>query len=153
MGHIQYALDGFESVRVQHRSDDGHKYLMVKYNTGLEVPSWKVSDGTLRLMALTLLAYMPETYGLYMIEEPENGIHPGGLQAAFDSLSSVYDAQVLLATHSPQFVAIAKPKDLMCFSKTEDGLVDIVHGESHPRLQNWQYQVDLGTFYASGILA
>lgn len=153
MGHIQFALDGFESVRVEHRSDDGHKYLMVKYSNNLEVPSWKVSDGTLRLLALTLLAYMPETYGLYMIEEPENGIHPGGLQAAFDSLSSVYDAQMMLATHSPQFVAIAKPRDLMCFSKTEDGLVDIVHGESHPRLQNWQYQVDLGTFYASGILA
>ncbi len=153
MGHIQFALDGFESVRVEHRSDDGHKYLMVKYSNNLEVPSWKVSDGTLRLLALTLLAYMPETYGLYMIEEPENGIHPGGLQAAFDSLSSVYNAQMMLATHSPQFVAIAKPRDLMCFSKTEDGLVDIVHGESHPRLQNWQYQVDLGTFYASGILA
>ena len=37
VGHIQCALDGFESVRVDHRQDDGHKYLMVKYNNGLEV--------------------------------------------------------------------------------------------------------------------
>ena len=122
VGHIQCALDGFESVRVVHRQDDGHKYLMVKYNNGLEVPSWKVSDGTLRLMALTLLAYMPQKYGLFMIEEPENGIHPGALQDVFDSLSSVYEAQVLLATHSPEFVAIADVKHLCCvLAKADDG--------------------------------
>jgi predicted ATPase len=153
IGHIQYALDGFKSVRVVHRDDDGHKYLMVTYNNGLQVPSWKVSDGTLRFMALTMLAYMPQKYGLFLIEEPENGIHPGALQAVFDSLSSVYDAQMLLATHSPQFVAIAEPCDLLCFGKTDDGIVDIVPGESHPHLRDWQNEVDLGTFYASGILA
>ena len=153
IGHIQYALDGFKSARVVHRDDDGHKYLMVTYNNGLEVPSWKVSDGTLRLMALTMLAYTPQKYGLFLIEEPENGIHPGALRSVFDSLSSVYDAQMLLATHSPQFVAIAQPRDLLCFGKTEEGIVDIVPGESHPHLRNWQSEVDLGTFYASGILA
>ena len=153
IGHIQCALDGFESVRVVHRQDDGHKYLMVKYSNGLEVPSWKVSDGTLRLMALTLLAYMPQKYGLFMIEEPENGIHPGALQDVFDSLSSVYEAQVLLATHSPEFVAISDVEHLLCFGKTSDGVVDIIPGELHPHLRDWQYETDLGTFFASGILA
>ena len=153
IGHIQYALEGFESVRVIDRTDDRHKYLMLKYSDGLEVPSWKASDGTLRLLALTMLAYMPQSSGLYMIEEPENGIHPGALQAVFDSLSSVYDAQMLLATHSPQLVAIAQPADLLCFGKTNGGVVDIVPGKSHPHLKNWQNEVDLGTFFASGILA
>ncbi len=151
--HIQCALDGFESVRVVHRQDDGHKYLMVKYSNGLEVPSWKISDGTLRLMALTLLAYMPQKYGLFMIEEPENGIHPGVLQDVFDSLSSVYEAQVLLATHSPEFVAIANANHLLCFGKNTDGAVDVVPGRFHPHLRDWQSETDLGTFFASGILA
>lgn len=153
VGHIQCALDGFDSVRVVHRQDDGHKYLMVKYSNGLEVPSWKVSDGTLRLMALTLLAYMPQKYGLFMIEEPENGIHPGALQDAYDSLSSVYEAQVLLATHSPEFVAIADVKHLLCFGRNQEGAVDIIPGEQHPYLRDWQHETDLGTFFASGILA
>ncbi len=153
IGHIQCALDGLQSVRVIDRSDDRHKYLMLKYSNGLEVPSWKVSDGTLRLLALTMLAYMPQLSGLYMIEEPENGIHPGTLQDVFDSLSSFYEAQVLLATHSPEFVAIADVKHLLCFRRNQEGAVDIIPGEQHPYLRDWQHETDLGTFFASGILA
>ncbi len=126
---------------------------MLKYSNGLEVPSWKASDGTLRLLALTMLAYMPQSSGLYMIEEPENGIHPGALEAVFNSLSSVYDAQVLLATHSPEFVAVANIKNLLYFGKTRDGFVDIVPGSLHPRLEEWRNEIDLGTFFASGVLA
>ncbi len=151
--HVKGALRGFDSVEVIDRPDDRHKYLMLEYNNGLKVPSWKASDGTLRLLALTVLAYMPQTDGLYMIEEPENGIHPGALQDVFDSLSSVYDAQVLLATHSPEFVAIANVKHLLCFGRTDDGVVDIIPGSAHPRLLKWQSETDLGTFFASGILA
>ena len=153
IGHIQYTLAGFQSVKVIDRPDDRHKYLMLKYDNGLEVPSWKASDGTLRFLALTLLAYMPQATGLYMIEEPENGIHPGALQSVFHSLSSVYDAQVLLATHSPEFVAIADVEHLLIFGKTVDGVVDIVSGPSHPRLKEWKNEIDLGTFFAMGILA
>lgn len=151
--HIQCALDGFKSVRVIDRPDDRHKYLMLKYDNGLEVPSWKVSDGTLRLLALTMLAYMPPASGLYIIEEPENGIHPGALESVFNSLSSVYDAQVLVATHSPEFVAVANTKQLLCFGRNADGAVDIIPGDSHPHLREWQNETDLGTFFASGILA
>ena len=48
VGHMECALAGFKSVRVVDRPDDRHKYLMLKYDNGLEVPSWKTSDGTLR---------------------------------------------------------------------------------------------------------
>ncbi len=153
ISHVRGTLPGFQSLKVIDRPDDRHKYLMLKYSNGLEVPSWKASDGTLRLLALTMLAYMPQSSGLYMIEEPENGIHPGALEAVFNSLSSVYDAQVLLATHSPEFVAVANMKNLLCFGKTRDGVVDIVPGSLHPRLEEWQNEIDLGTFFASGVLA
>ena len=153
MGHMRSALDGFKSVRVIDRPDDRHKYLMLKYENGLEVPSWKASDGTLRFMALTLLANLPNATGLYMIEEPENGIHPGALEELFNSLSCVYDAQVLLATHSPEIVAVSKIEQLRIFGNTDSGEVDITPGVNHPRLRNWQSSVDLGTFFASGILA
>ena len=153
MHHVQGALQGFQSLDVSERPEDRHKYLTLKYDNGLEVPSWTASDGTLRLLALTMLAYMPQSSGLYMIEEPENGIHPGALQDVFDSLSSVYEAQVLLATHSPEFVAIADVEHLLCFGKTPEGVVDIIPGELHPHLRDWQHETDLGTFFASGILA
>jgi hypothetical protein len=34
---------------------------MIRYKNGIEVPSWALSDGTLRLLALTLLAYVPDS--------------------------------------------------------------------------------------------
>ena len=153
MGHMQCALKGFKSVRVVEREDNRHKYLMLKYDNGLEVPSWKASDGTLRFMALTLLANLYRATGLYMIEEPENGIHPEAVEELCNSLSCVYDAQVLLATHSPQIVTVSKISNLCVFAKTGDGEVDITPGPYHPRLEDWQFHVDLGTFFASGFLA
>ena len=153
MGHMRCTLQGFKSVRVVDRPDDRHKYLMVEYENGLEVPSWKISDGTLRFMTLTLLANLPGASGVYLIEEPENGIHPGALEELFGSLSCVYDAQVLVATHSPEFVAVSQIKHLTIFGKAESGEVDISPGLLHPRLQDWQNQVDLGTFFAMGTLA
>ena len=153
MGHMTTALAGFRSVRVEDRADDRHKYFVLKYENGLEVPSWKASDGTLRFMALTLLANLPNATGLYLIEEPENGIHPGAMEELFYSLSSVYDAQVLLATHSPEIVSVARIEQLRIFGKTATGEVDITSGENHPRLVDWKSSVSLGSFFASGILA
>ena len=153
MGHVKSALDGFDFVRPVRRPDDAHQYLMVHYINGLQVPSWKVSDGTLRLLALTVLAYLPDANGLYLIEEPENGIHPGVLEELYNSLSCVYDAQVLLASHSPMFVTVADIDNLFCFGKTTEDVTDIIPGASHPYLRDWQHETDLGTFFASGILA
>jgi predicted ATPase len=110
------------------------------------------SDGTLRLLALTLPAYLTELKGAYLIEEPENGIHPKAVETMYDSLSHVYDAQVLLATHSPVILGIAEPQEVLCFAKTNEGATDIVRGDEHPDLQNWRGEVDLGTLFASGVL-
>ncbi len=56
--HLQTALPDLEDIRTIERPDDRHRYLMLEYRGGLEVPSWMASDGTLRLLALTLPAYL-----------------------------------------------------------------------------------------------
>jgi len=77
ISHIRTALPDVEEIRTIERPEDKHRYLLIYYRNGLEVPSWTVSDGTLRLLALTLPAYLKGLEGIYLIEEPENGIHPG----------------------------------------------------------------------------
>jgi predicted ATPase len=116
------------------------------------VPSWVASDGTLRLLALTLPAYLPEFSGVYLIEEPENGIHPRAVETMFQSLSSVYNAQILIATHSPVILSIADASNVLCFAKTEEGSTDIVPGNDHPRLRDWQGETSLGVLFAAGVL-
>jgi predicted ATPase len=106
----------------------------------------------LRLLALTIPAYLPDFQGVYLIEEPENGIHPSAVETVYRSLSSVYDAQILLATHSPVILSLAGAEDILCFAKTEAGATDVVRGSHHPALRDWKGTPNLGLLFGSGIL-
>ncbi|MEO6807981.1 MAG: AAA family ATPase [Isosphaeraceae bacterium] len=152
IAHLQTALPDIEGIRIIERPDDRHMYLNVCYRGGLEVPSWMASDGTLRLLALTLPAYLPDFEGVYLIEEPENGIHPRAVETMYQSLSSVYNAQVLMATHSPVILSIANAEDVLCFAKTEEEATDIVRGSEHPALRDWRGETNLGMLFAAGVL-
>jgi predicted ATPase len=121
---------------------------------GAKVPSWLASDGTLRLLTLTIPAYLPNIEGTFLIEEPENGIHPRAIETVLQSLSSIYKSQVLLATHSPVALNMLEPRDVLCFAKDANGATDIVSGDRHPSLREWKKgEPDLGVLFASGILS
>ncbi|HEV7670007.1 MAG TPA: AAA family ATPase [Thermoanaerobaculia bacterium] len=152
IGHLQTALPDLETVRTVERADDKHHYLMLGYRGGVEVPSWMASDGTLLLMALTLPAYLPDLSGIFLIEEPENGIHPRAVETMFQSLSSVYGAQILLATHSPVILSLVELEQLLCFSKNPEGATEIVRGSDLPALKEWRGETSLGVLFASGVL-
>jgi len=51
-------LPDLKGIKTVERAEDKHRYMILSYDGGLEAPSWLVSDGTLRLLALTLLAYI-----------------------------------------------------------------------------------------------
>lgn len=150
--HLRTALPDIKDIRTVLREDDRHRYLIICYQGGLEVPSWMASDGTLRLLALTLPAYLSGFRGVYLIEEPENGIHPRAVETLYQSLSSVYDAQILLATHSPVILSAVSANDVLCFAKTNQGATDIVRGTEHPALKKWKGETNLGTLFAAGVL-
>jgi predicted ATPase len=152
LAHVQTALPDIENLRTVERAEDKHRYLMIRYRGGLEVPSWMASDGTLRLLTLTIPAYLPKFEGVYLIEEPENGVHPQAVETVFQSLSSIYDAQILLATHSPVILSMAAAKDVLCFKRTSAGATDIVRGSEHPELRDWRGQPNLSVLFASGVL-
>lgn len=150
--HLQTALPDLEDIQTVERADDRHRYLVICYRGGLKIPSWTASDGTLRLLALTLPAYLPDFKGVYLVEEPENGIHPRAVESMFQSLSSVYGAQMLLATHSPVVLSVADVETVLCFAKTSSGATAIVKGSEHPKLRDWKGSTNLGVLFAAGVL-
>ena len=161
--HVQTVLPDLEAIRVVEREDDRHAYLMLHYADGAQIPSWTTSDGTLRLLALTLLAYLPVGdpsrgesaflhNGMFLIEEPENGVHPLALDAIYDSLSSVYDGQILVTTHSPAFLRLARPEEALCFARTAQGDTDIIRGNDHPLLRGWHESADMNLLFAAGVI-
>lgn len=150
--HLRTALPDVRSVDTVEQPADRHRYLRITYENGFDAPSWVVSDGTLRLLALTLIGYLEPRERIYLIEEPENGIHPQAAEAVFQALSSAYGSQILCATHSPVVLALADPEQVLCFSRDATGATDVVLGSEHPLLRDWKRETDLGTLFAMGVL-
>ncbi len=152
VSHLGTTLEDLTDINVKEKPEDRSRYLELTYSNSLVAPSWVLSDGTLRMLALTLLAYAPNPPRVVLIEEPENGIHPKAIETVMQSLSSVYSAQVLCATHSPVALSLLKAKQILCFGKTDEGAVDIIPGSEHPRLRDWQSALNLGDIFAAGVL-
>lgn len=99
--------------------------LEIEEKSGLQLRAHSISDGTLRFLALVVLAEIAGTTGLYCMEEPENGIHPAKLSRMNDLLHDIaVDVdeaigtdnplrQVIVATHSPHFVQLQTRDDLV----------------------------------------
>ena len=112
--------------------------LEVTEASGVRLPANSLSDGTLRFLALAIIAADPGARGLMCMEEPENGIHPAKIGAMVDLLREIaVDTdespgednplrQVVVATHSPAFVQLQRPDDLVfaleATVRTDDGL-------------------------------
>ncbi|HEX3748074.1 MAG TPA: AAA family ATPase [Bryobacteraceae bacterium] len=149
--HLRYALEDLESIGWAARQPDNAEYLVLRFDGGLECPSWLLSDGTLRMLALTLPAFVPGPPSLYMVEEPENGVHPHALEIILKALAAIPSAQVFVATHSPMVVQQAGVRPLLCFTRGANG-IQIVHGKDHPALKQWDGTPDLASIFASRVL-
>jgi len=149
--HLRYAIPDLKEIGWDKRRSDNAESIVLKYDNGLECPGWLVSDGTSRMLALTLIAFLPPSPGVYLIEEPENGVHPKALEIILRSLSTVPRSQVLLTTHSPFAVQHTGIEPLLCFS-FEDSQTKVTAGPKHPLLMEWDGAPDLATIFASGLL-
>jgi predicted ATPase len=150
--HIKTALPNIEQIRVMEREEDHHCYFCVKYQSGYEVTSSGLSEGTLRILALTILPYLNVLPNIVFLEEPENGIHPQAIEAVLQSLSSAYDSQILVSSHSPIVLANGNLEQVICSRLNKDGAATIIPGYDHPQLKEWKGRVDLGALFAAGVL-
>ena len=151
--HLRYALPELKTMSWGQRKPDNAEYIELHYQDGLKCPSWLVSDGTLRMMALTLPAFLKPKPGIYMVEEPENGVHPKALEIIIDALSSIPMAQILVATHSPFVVQQVGLKALLCFSRSDQHGITILPSSKHSLLKEWDGSPDLAIIFASGVMA
>lgn len=150
--HIRTALPQIEQIEPREREEDHHAYFRVAYKGGYQVTSSGLSEGTLRIIALTLVAYVLKAPPLLVIEQPEDGIHPKGIEPILQSLSSVADSQVWLSTHSPIVLAQSQLEQLLLTRTNAEGSVQATKGSDHPRFKEWKGDLDLGTFYSAGVL-
>jgi hypothetical protein len=78
--------------------------LQAKLTDGQVVPAKALSEGLLYFLGFTALQHLDDTK-LFLVEEPENGLHPARIaevMAVLRELSKT--SQILIATHSPLVV-------------------------------------------------
>jgi len=84
-----------------------------------------MSDGTLKMLAYMLLMEDPDPRPLIGIEEPENGLHHRLLETLASELKAFADTakgpQLLITTHSPNFVDALAPQEVWVLEKGRDG--------------------------------
>ena len=107
--------------------------LSVTERDGQQFSASAISDGTLRFLALAILAEDPKAQSLLCIEEPENGVHPERLDSmanlvrdlAVDADDELEEGnvmrQAILATHSPYFLQLQNREDVLLAKEVVQG--------------------------------
>jgi predicted ATPase len=95
---------------------DNEKVLMATLLDGTEVPANALSEGLLYYLAFAVLAELQRP-AVYLVEEPENGLHPSRIAEIVGMLRSIaenpeHPVQVLMATHSPLVVNELRPEEV-----------------------------------------
>lgn len=151
ISHVNQTLPDVKDIYVIKDKLRAIQYFYYKTKNDITIPSWQMSDGTVRFLALTSLAYINTNY-CYLIEEPENCLHPKAINDLCDSLKSIYEGQILIATHSPLVLACSKLSDILCFSRSETTHTMIKSAQSIVGLELWKKELSVNELFMNGLL-
>jgi predicted ATPase len=96
-----------------------------------------VSDGTIKMFAYLVLLHDPKPHPLICVEEPENQLYPSLLAELAEEFASYtrQDGQVLVTTHSPDFLNAVDLENIYWLEK-EKGITKIYRASDNELLKN-----------------
>lgn len=123
---IAAKIPGIRSITAEVTRD---KRVLLQFNDGSFADPFyagQMSDGTLKIFAYLLLMEDPEPPPFICIEEPENGLYHGLLDALARELRSHATGrknapQIFVTTHQPYFVDALAPQEVWVLEKGADG--------------------------------
>lgn len=148
-GQLAEFIPGIVSVDVDSDVARQQRMLSVTLKDRHPYSASALSDGTLRFLALAILASDIDMRGLMCLEEPENGIHPLRIPQMLELVRSLADMedfdpevpnpairQVIINTHSPLVVAALEDSDLLMAESVRQGGLDSVNFK--PLRKTWR---------------
>jgi len=142
-------LKGIKSIQ----NKEGQYDLVLEYKNNLKLPMRSISEGSYCILSMVFPFFQWDPHVcVYLIEEPENGLHPKTLENLLHFFSSASNAQILLTTYSPIVLDQCDPSQILFFAKTPEGASDVIGLHQHPKLKNWKGEPSLSTLFAKGEL-
>lgn len=117
---------------------------------GTPVPATRLSDGTIRFLALLATLLNPSPPPIVCIEEPELGLHPDALLLIAELLVAASDRmQLIVTTHSDVLVsALTEQADSVLVCEYRGGTV--LHRVDSEKLRHWLDKYRLGEIWRIG---
>ncbi len=121
--------------------------------TGEVLGAHQLSDGTLRFIALATLLLQPQALlpDVIVIDEPELGQHPAGLNLLGGMLRSVsHHCQVVVATQSAALVDGFAPEDVIVVNRVDGA--STFERLNEERLKDWLQDYTLGQLWEKNVV-
>ena len=124
-------------------------------------PAREMASGMLLALALLWMVYRPDGDRMICFDEPENSVHPHLLRYVYDLLKGLTrpekgraPVQVLVATHSVDFVNLCEPDEIRICERSDDGSVQIESVKDKKDLAQAidSYRGAMGELWFSGAL-
>jgi predicted ATPase len=150
---IKARIPGIDNVEAK-TTEEGR--VLLKFQDGsFEDPILArfISDGTIKMLAYLVLLYDPNPHPLLCVEEPENQLYPSLLWELAEEFRSysVRGGQVLVSTHSPDFLN-AIQIDEVFFLVKEKGFTQVLRAKDDPQLVEYMSQGDqMGYLWKEGL--
>ena len=117
------------------------------------IPATRISDGTLRFIALLALLRSPAPPPLLCIEEPELGLHPDAVALLADLLVEASSrTQLLVTTHSEALVSALTGEPDAVVACERPGASTVLRRLDPERLASWLKDYTLGDLWRMGEL-
>ena len=145
--------DEFEEL-VFPPAEDGRVQLRLRWRSLRRQQSASdLSDGTLRFLILVAVLASSKPPPLIAIDEPETGLHPSMLPLVAElAADAARRTQVILTTHSPQFLNAFKERaDITTIVEWKEGKTQL-HRLPERELARWLEHYQLGDLMLSGEL-
>jgi predicted ATPase len=151
---LRSVVPGFQGVKTSRSGPEGKWSFQVLENRiqGAMNPN-SVSDGTIRLLALSVIAnWKSKVSSLVAIEEPENSLHPHLSEHVFQILRTASEErQLLITTHNQEFLNCAEPEEVVLCDKL-DGLTVVRKASDVADIQAFRKHFSLGELWVQGTL-
>ena len=117
------------------------------------VPATRLSDGTLRFLALLAILLNPRSTTLICVEEPELGLHPDAMSLLAELLAEASEkTQLIVTTHSDVLVsALTEQADSVLVCDYLENGTELRRLES-AKLRHWLEKYRLGEVWRLGKL-
>lgn len=151
---LRGAIPGFRNIKTTRLPvENKWAFQVIEQRIRGAINPESVSDGTIRLLALMVVAvWTSRRSGLIAIEEPENGLHPHLSEHIVEIFREASQrTQVLATTHNPSFLDFLEPKEVHMCDKV-DGFTKIRNADSADQVANFRSKFRLGELWEQGAL-